>query len=186
MFDAAVATDWEHQPRTGSGPRAAHSPRGWRRHHDNCATVEFRLPLVRVREHCNGSDAVRSSPVTLRCVRSILLSLVLALAFLLAGCSTTPSSAPKSPVRPLHPGSLKVHGVSTTTAPPTTTAPLFTAFVGTWALHDTAGLTIDGSGHGTVGVPDFTACPPVRKQLHPSIRSPSNSHLLRLETPLVQ
>ena len=47
----------------------------------------------------------------------------------------------------------------TTGAPTTSSGPSYSDFVGTWEAHDTTGLTIAGSGVGSVGFPDFGACP---------------------------
>jgi hypothetical protein len=63
--------------------------------------------------------------------------------------TTTTSAAPSTTSVPM------------TTAPSTTTtaAPSFTAFIGHWEAHDTTGVTIDTSGRGSVGFPDFVVCP---------------------------
>ncbi|MBO0713486.1 MAG: hypothetical protein J2O39_02140 [Acidimicrobiales bacterium] len=56
---------------------------------------------------------------------------------------------------------------TTSTAPPSTTAaaplppasPSFASLSGTWSRHDTTGLTINATGAGHVGLPDYSACP---------------------------
>ena len=49
---------------------------------------------------------------------------------------------------------------TTSTGPaPTTAAPNFTSFAGTWIRHDSSGLAITAAGAGSIGFPDYSACP---------------------------
>jgi hypothetical protein len=80
------------------------------------------------------------------------------IALVVAGCgsavATKTSSHTSAGV-----GTQAAHSTSSTTIPKTTTTtPSFAAFAGTWGLHDTAGLRVDASGRGSVGLPDFAAC----------------------------
>jgi hypothetical protein len=54
---------------------------------------------------------------------------------------------------------ITVPSTTTTTPPPPPSAGSLAAFAGKWTAHDTAGVNLDSQGNGTVGFPDFVACP---------------------------